>query len=94
MVRYLVSHGANLAYVDHALRGALYWSLYNACGETACFLFEAGTWPRPWVWMEDAALPISVFADQGIFEIKRNEEDSSTLNLPIWPLDGALYTSR
>jgi hypothetical protein len=25
---------------------------------------------------------------------KINEEDSSTLNLPIWPLDGALYTSR
>jgi hypothetical protein len=23
-----------------------------------------------------------------------NEEDSSTLNLPIWPLYGALYTSR
>jgi hypothetical protein len=23
-----------------------------------------------------------------------NEEDSSTLNLPIWPLDGALHTSR
>jgi hypothetical protein len=27
-------------------------------------------------------------------EFTANEEDSSTLNLLIWPIDGALYMSR
>ena len=65
LVRYLVSHGANLDYVDHALRNAFYWALYNHCGGTACFLLQAGTWPKPWKWVEDDALPAAISSTPG-----------------------------
>ena len=70
LVRYLVSHGANLDYVDHALRNAFYWSLYNHCGDTACFLLQAGTWPKPWKWVEDDALPAAVSSTPGKTDCK------------------------
>ena len=42
MVKMLVRHGANLEYVDHALRNALYWSVYNCCSEISMFLLDCG----------------------------------------------------
>ena len=70
-VRYLVAHGANLEYVDLALRNALYWSLYNSCGETACYLLKAGIRVLPWTWMADESLPKSVTEDTEKLEFIR-----------------------
>ena len=63
MIRYLCSHGANLDFVDHALRNAIYWAIYNGSGDTAVFLMEAGAKVKPWVWLEDEALPLTVTED-------------------------------
>ena len=46
MVKMLLRHGANLEYVDHALRNALYWSVYNCCGEITVFLLDCGAQAR------------------------------------------------
>ena len=80
LVRYLVSHGANLDYVDHALRNAFYWSLYNHCGETACFLLQAGTWPKPWKWVEDEALPAAISSTPGKTAIKSSNNNERVLH--------------
>ena len=59
MTKYLIRHGANVNYYDHALRNALYWSVYFNCPEVALFLLEAGAWVRPWSWIQEDALPAS-----------------------------------
>jgi hypothetical protein len=59
-VRQLVSHGANLEYADHALRNALYWSVYHGNGEITMFLLESGARVRPWTWLEMEALPAAI----------------------------------
>lgn len=59
----LMRHGANLEYVDHALRNALYWSVYNCCGEIAVFLLDSGARVKPWSWIADEALPASFIED-------------------------------
>ena len=64
MVRYLVSHGANIEYMDHAMRNALYWSVYNNCAESTVFLLKAGAKVKPWLWLEDEGLPISILEDR------------------------------
>lgn len=67
MVKMLVRHGANLEYVDHALRNALYWSVYNCCGEIAVFLLDCGAVVKPWSWIADEALPTSFLEDPVIY---------------------------
>ena len=76
MIRYLVSHGANLYYVDHALRNALYWSIYNCCGEIAVFLIEAGSMVKPWTWLEDEGLPRSIVEESGLHQYIRRVRHS------------------
>lgn len=50
-------------YVDHALRNALYWSVYNCCGEICTFLLDAGAKVKPWSWIQVIRNPIfSLFA--------------------------------
>ncbi|XP_059087417.1 uncharacterized protein LOC131883842 [Tigriopus californicus] len=71
IVRYLVSHGANLEFVDHALRNALYWAIYHSCGETAVFLLKAGIKVKPWLWLGDDALPNSVLEDKANLSLIR-----------------------
>lgn len=66
MVKMLIRHGANLEYVDHALRNALYWSVYNCCGEITAFLLDAGARVKPWTWIADEALPASFLEDQEV----------------------------
>ena len=67
MVKMLMKHGANLEYVDHALRNALYWSVYNCCGEIAVFLLDLGTKVKPWTWIADEALPASFVEDPVVY---------------------------
>ena len=57
LTKYLIRHGANVNYHDHALRNALYWSVYYNCPEIALYLLEAGAEVRPWSWIQEDALP-------------------------------------
>lgn len=75
-MRFLVCHGANLEYVDHALRNALYWSVYSACAEITVFLLEAGARAKPWSWLEDEALPVSILEDSFCVSYIRNARNS------------------
>ena len=68
MVKLLMRHGANLEYVDHALRNALYWSVYNCCGEIAVFLLDCGVCVKPWSWIADEALPASFLEDPAVYQ--------------------------
>ena len=81
MVKMLVRHGANLEYVDHALRNALYWSVYNCCGEITTFLLDCGAKVKPWSWIADEALPASFTEDSQIFSriTKARQEPHSLL---------------
>jgi hypothetical protein len=67
MVKILIRHGANLEFVDHALRNALYWSVYNCCGEIAVFLIDCGALVKPWTWISDDALPASFLEDPVVY---------------------------
>ena len=81
MVKMLVRHGANLEYVDHALRNALYWSVYNCCGEITTFLLDCGAKVKPWSWIGDEALPASFTEDSQIYSriTKARQEPHSLL---------------
>ena len=81
MVKMLVRHGANLEYVDHALRNALYWSVYNCCGEITTFLLDCGAKVKPWSWIADEALPASFTEDSQIYSriTKARQEPHSLL---------------
>lgn len=67
MVKMLLRHGANLEYVDHALRNALYWSVYNCCSEITLFLLDCGAQVKPWTWIADEALPASFIEDPVVY---------------------------
>ena len=67
MVTTLICHGANLEFVDHALRNALYWSVYNCCGEITAFLLDCGARVKPWSWIADDALPASFLQDPVVY---------------------------
>ena len=59
-----MNHGANLDYEDHALRNALYWTIYNACGDMTVFLLKAGAKVRKWSWLEDEGLPEQMWEEE------------------------------
>lgn len=80
MVKLLIRHGANLEYVDHALRNALYWSVYNCCGEITAFLLNVGARVKPWSWIADEALPASFLEDPDVhFKIIRARSSPRSL---------------
>ena len=83
MVKMLIRHGANIEYVDHALRNALYWSVYNCCSEIAVFLLDLGVKVKPWSWFNDEALPASFMEDAMVHAriVKARQEPHSLSTL-------------
>ena len=79
----LIRHGANIEYVDHALRNALYWSVYNCCSEIAVFLLDLGVKVKPWSWFNDEALPASFMEDAMVHAriVKARQEPHSLSTL-------------
>ena len=67
MTRYLIRHGANVNYTDHALRNALYWSMYYCCPDITLFLMDAGAQVKPWSWLDDDALPTNFTNDPDVY---------------------------
>lgn len=78
----LVSHGASLEYVDHALRNALYWSVYNSCGDLTHFLLQAGARIKAWSWFQDDALPNSFLESPALMgSIRASRSEPSSLKI-------------
>lgn len=76
MTKYLIKHGANVNYYDHALRNALYWSVYSCATDITLFLLNAGAVTKPWSWLEDDSLPINYCNDETVYQRMREARSS------------------